>query len=52
MGGGNNDESESPGESFKYVYVSLVLLIVLRFAISPQIGQGPERETGVLDKSN
>lgn len=52
MGGGNNDEFESPGESFKNVHVSLALLIILSFGTFPQIGQGPEKETGVLDKSN
>lgn len=52
MGGGNNDEFESPEESFKNVHVSLALLIILSFGTFPQIGRGPEKETGVLDKSN
>lgn len=52
MGGGSNDESESPRESSKNLRIRLALLSILGFGICPQIGPGPEKENGALDKSN
>ena len=52
MGGGSNEESESPGESFKNLHISLALLSISGFGVCPQIGLGPEKESGALDKSN